>query len=226
MRADVAKVQADFDRIALLPHDGTDHNELYHDRLLKHVPPGCGRALEVGCGTGAFARRLARRCEHVLALDLSANMIRVARERSTDLPNIEFEQADVTAYDLGHERFDCIASIATLHHVALDPLLPRLACALRRGGVLLTLDLRRSIGLYDRLLDCAAVPAAAVARLIKTRRLSPPAPVREAWDEHGRTDEYLTTSQVRAACERYLPSAAVREHLFWRYSVVWCKPKQ
>src|SRR5688572_32218234 len=27
-----------------------------------------------------------------------------------------------------------ISSIATLHHVALDPLLPRLACALRRGG--------------------------------------------------------------------------------------------
>ena len=72
MSKSMSAIQAEFDRIALHSNsDGWDHNNHYHDFLLKHVPSRCSEALEIGCGTGEFARLLAQRSERVLALDLS-----------------------------------------------------------------------------------------------------------------------------------------------------------
>jgi hypothetical protein len=61
------QIQADFDRIALLSTDAWDHNSHYHSFLLKHVPSPRAEALDIGCGTGSFARLLAQRCKRVLA---------------------------------------------------------------------------------------------------------------------------------------------------------------
>ena len=78
----MSTVEADFDLLALLDDEGWTANNHYHPLLLRHVPAECGNALEIGCGTGAFARELARRCGHVIGLDLSTEMIRVARSRA------------------------------------------------------------------------------------------------------------------------------------------------
>ena len=93
-------VEKDFDRLALLDDEGWTHNNHYHGFLLRRVPANCREALEIGCGTGAFARRLAERAEHVTALDLSPEMIRVARSQSSDISNIRFELTDVNNSDL------------------------------------------------------------------------------------------------------------------------------
>ena len=57
---DMATVQADFDRIALLSKqdadEGWNHNNHYHRFLLGQVPACCADALDIGCGTGQFAR--------------------------------------------------------------------------------------------------------------------------------------------------------------------------
>jgi SAM-dependent methyltransferase len=92
---DMQTIQADFDRLALLSDEGWNHNNHYHNFLLRHVPPHSGDVLEIGCGTGAFARLLAERADHVTALDLSPQMIRIARERSKQYPEIDYEIADV-----------------------------------------------------------------------------------------------------------------------------------
>src|SRR5690349_20902655 len=87
-------VRADFDRIARLDGDVWDHNSHYHGFLLDFLPPRCGEALDLGCGTGGFSRLLAGRCAHVLALDLSPEMIRVAGVRSASIANITYQVAD------------------------------------------------------------------------------------------------------------------------------------
>src|SRR5438046_368708 len=137
----MSAIQTDFDRLAALDSEGWTHNNHHHNFLLRHVPHDCQNALEVGCGTGAFARCLAERAQHVVALDLSTQMIRVARSRSASFPNIEFHVADAISWDFPAAHFDCIATIATLHHLPLREMLLKMKAALKPEGVLLVLDL-------------------------------------------------------------------------------------
>jgi SAM-dependent methyltransferase len=214
-------VQADFDRIALLSQDGWGHNEHCHSFLLKHIPASCEAALDVGCGTGAFSRLLAQRSDRVVALDLSPCMIEIAKERSESHPNIEFQVADATRWAFPVGMFDCVASIATLHHLPFEETLLKMKGALRVGGTLAILDLYESAGWHDLLAGMVAAVVSLGLRLIKTGRLREPHQVREAWAEHGRNDTYPTLARVRRICERVLPGAEVRKHLLWRYSIIW-----
>jgi ubiquinone/menaquinone biosynthesis C-methylase UbiE len=217
-------IRADFDRIALISQEGWNHNTHYHDFLLRQLPAHLGEALDLGCGTGAFARLLAQRAERVLGLDLSPQMIRVARERSTGYQNITLEVADATTWVFGRERFDCIASIATLHHLPLSQTLIKLQDALRPSGTLLVLDLYQSQGLPDLLTNHVSIPVSVVLGLVKTRRLRSARESREAWAQHAPHEHYLALAQVHQACADVLPGARVRKHLLWRYSIVWKKP--
>jgi ubiquinone/menaquinone biosynthesis C-methylase UbiE len=214
-------VRADFDRIAPLSGDGWDHNHHYHDYLLRRLPARCSSALDIGCGTGAFARQLAGRADHVLAIDLSPRMIEIARERSASYQNIEYQVADILEWEFPRQHFDCIASIATFHHLPMAELLPRVKGALGEQGVLLVLDLFQASTFSDYLVGAAAFPANVAARFVHTGRLTVPREVKEAWAEHGRHDSYLTLPAVRQLCAEQLPGAVVRRHLFWRYSLIW-----
>jgi ubiquinone/menaquinone biosynthesis C-methylase UbiE len=216
-------IQADFDRIAELSKGGWNHNSHYHEFLLRQIPAHCAEALEIGCGTGAFSRLLAKRSDRVLALDLSPHMIQIARERSRQYSNIEFQIADATTWAYPAERFDCAASIATLHHLPAGDTLSRMREALKPDGTLIVLDLFQGQGLSDALTSLLAVPVNAGLRLIRTGRLREPCQVREAWAEHGRHDSYLTLSQVRRISAAVLPGAEVKKHLLWRYSITWRK---
>lgn len=217
-------IRAEFDRIALLAGDeGWTQNSHYHDFLLRHVPSNCGKVLEIGCGTGAFSRRLAERSEQVLALDLSPEMIRLARERSRKFANIDFQVDDAVARDFPDEEFDCIATIATMHHLPFPLMLSKMKRALKPDGVILILDLDEPEGIYGTLSYVMAMPVSVGLRLLKRRQLRPPAEVRRAWAEHAKYDSYLTLSEVRAMCAETLPGARVRKHLLWRYSVIWQK---
>ena len=223
----MSTIQQDFDRIALVSAvsaDGGLQNDHYHNFLLRHLPSNRQNVLEIGCGTGAFARQLAQRSQHVLALDLSPEMIRIARERSAKFPNIEFQLADVRDRPFPNESFDCIATIATLHHLPLSEMLLKMKAALKPGGVLLVLDLFERAGLLDSLSNLLAIPVSVSLRLIHHGRLLPRREVRDAWAAHERHDIYPTMSEVHALCANILPGAQIRKHLLWRYSIVWQKP--
>lgn len=221
-----SEIRADFDRIALLSPDGWGHNAHYHRLLLAQLPTACTRVLEIGCGTGAFSRLLALRARHVLALDLSPEMIRIARERASETSNIEFRVADVNTWALPHSAFDAVVTIATLHHLPFEAMLSRIKAALRPCGRLLVLDLYQAQGPVDGLVGLLALPVDTVLRLVKTGCLRSPPDVRQAWSEHGAHDSYLTLNQVRTSCARLLPGAQIRRHLLWRYSIVWAKPEE
>ena len=221
MTGPAAVIQADFDRLALLSRAQWDHNAHYHRFLLQHVPAPCAEALDIGCGSGAFARLLAGRAQHVLGLDLAPEMVRLARERSAHLANLEFQVADVREWDWPAGRFDCIATIATLHHLPLAEMLARMKAALRPGGALLVLDLFRGKGVVDLLAAGLAIPVGVLLRLFHTGRLREPRAIREAWAAHAPHDSYLTLAEIRRICAEVLPGARVRRHLLWRYSIVY-----
>jgi SAM-dependent methyltransferase len=220
---DANNVRADFDRLALLDSDEWNHNNHYHGYLLRHVPSPCAESLEIGCGAGGFARLLAQRSTHVTAVDLSPQMIAAASARSGAVTNIAWQVGDALTMPLAANTCDCIASIATLHHMPLEIILHRLKEALRPGGVLLILDLYQGEGLPDLARSALALPASIIMKLIRTGRLRQSKAVREAWEVHGRTDRYMRVSDIRRLCVDQLPGARIRKHLFWRYSLIWTK---
>lgn len=90
--------------------------------------------LDIGCGTGRVTEALLALVPRgrVLAVDASADMVRLARDRLGD--RAEVWQQDVLDLDLG-ETIDAIVSTAALHWVTdHDRLWARLARALRPGG--------------------------------------------------------------------------------------------
>ena len=216
-------IEADFDRLALLDDEGWTANNHYHDWLLKHVPANCESALEIGCGTGAFARQLAERCGRVVGLDLSPEMIRVARSRSSQFERLEFELADAMTYSFPYSHLDFICSIATLHHLDQSELLPKIRDAFKPRGVCVILDLVESSGLIERMLDVTGLGVSSGLRLIHNGRLQPPPEVRKAWEQHGKHDHYSTIKQMRALADEILPGSRVKRHLLWRYTLVYQK---
>ena len=221
-RQTLESIQSDFDRIALVANEEWNNNEYYHDYLLAQVPRPCRQSLEIGCGTGKFSRALARRAAHVLSLDLSEQMIRLARERKHQA-NIDFVQADVMTYPLPDDHFDFIATLTTLHHLPAEPVLRRIKQTLKPGGVFVCLDLYQRSTFNDLIFDGIALPSTVLLSLLKTGNLRPSKELRDAYAEHEKTDSYLTLSQIEEVCARVLPGASVKRHLFWRYSVMWRK---
>jgi SAM-dependent methyltransferase len=222
----MSTLQQDFDRIAkvsIASEDGRTHNDHHHNFLLRHLPSHCHNVLEIGCGTGGFARALAERSDHVLAFDVSPEMIRLARERSAQFPNLEFELADICDRPLPDETFDCIDSIATLHHVPYAETLLKMKTALKPGGVLLILDLFEPAGLSDFLLNLLALPVSVGLRFKHYGRLRQRREERAAWAAHEHHDLYPTMREVRELCASLLPGARIKQHLLWRYSIVWQK---
>lgn len=220
----MSSVEADFDRLALLDEEGWTSNNHYHNLLLRHVPQNCEHALEIGCGTGAFARELARRCRHVVALDLSPEMIRVARSQSKQFDNLEFHLTDAMTWNFPQSHFDFICSIATLHHLEQRELFVKMRDALKPRGVLVVLDLVASNGFVERMLDVMALGVSGGLRLVHNGRLNPPLEVRKAWEQHGKHDHYSTITQMRALADAILPGSKVKRRLLWRYTLVYQKP--
>ena len=212
-------IRDDFDVIARASEDKGETLHRYERVLLSNVPTSCRRALDLGCGVGVVTRALAKRVKQVVALDLSPEMVRIAKSRTKRSTNIEYVVADVSRWVFAPEEFDCIVSVATLHHLPLVPTLIQLRRALSDDGLLLVLDLFRSQGVRDRLLDAVAYGW----NLPEWLRRRPSPALAAAWKRHGRNDRLLTLAEIRAACGSTLPNCVVRRRLLWRYELRWSK---
>ena len=92
------------------------------------------RILDAGCGTGALALELAKKGASVVAIDLSPNLIELAKERisSVDRQNIDFRSGDMLDDSLG--EFDYVVGMDSMIHycaadmlVVLEKLAPRVS---------------------------------------------------------------------------------------------------
>ncbi|HKP76523.1 MAG TPA: class I SAM-dependent methyltransferase [Longimicrobiaceae bacterium] len=213
----------DFDAIAraLAGARADDRLRPFERALLSYLPAACGRVLEVGCGHGAITRHLAPRAESVLAIDLSPEMIRLARKLSAAHTAIDYRVADVTTADLPDASFDVVLSAATLHHLPLEPTVRRLAAALRPGGWLVIQDLVTRPGLRYLPLNALALAVQRcrlVGRWPRNRELA------RLYERHSAGEVYLRPHEVARAYAELLPGARVVHHLEWRYTVTWRKP--
>jgi SAM-dependent methyltransferase len=198
---------------------GFNHNDFYHPWLLRQVPRGCGRALDVGCGAGRFARRLTAYARSVDAIDRSAEMIAQARASGGGVNYVETDLA-------GHDPagYDFVSCVASLHHMPFEQTVTKLRAALTPGGVLAVVGLYRAATPADLALSLAGIPAhharntAIVAwarlggRVLGTHNTAPV------------MDPDLTFPQIRRSASRLLPGAVVRRRLYWRYTLLYRRP--
>lgn len=106
------------------------------------------RAFEPACGNGELTLELARRCEHVVASDLSAEVINITRRRTEHLRNVEIDVRELP-HDWPVGKFDLIVLSEFLYYVAADqlPLLIQFAAeALSAQGVLVACHWRSDAG--------------------------------------------------------------------------------
>ena len=97
--------------------------------------------LEIGCGTGTSALRLAPFTRSLRATDVSAGMIAIAREKlaATPVPQLSFAVADAGAPGRVPATFDTVLAFNLLHLVSdLDQALAQALQALRPGGLLIS----------------------------------------------------------------------------------------
>lgn len=99
------------------------------------------QVLEIGCGTGTTALRLAPFTRRLLATDVSANMIAIARDKlaAQPLPQLSFDVADADEPLAGLGQVDVVLAFNVLHLVTdLDRALQMAMLALRPGGLLIS----------------------------------------------------------------------------------------
>ncbi|MES2612957.1 MAG: class I SAM-dependent methyltransferase [Pseudomonadota bacterium] len=97
--------------------------------------------LEIGCGTGTTALRLAPFTRRLLATDVSAGMIAIAQGKLAvqPVPQLSFAVADADAPGLGQGAYDVVLAFSMLHLVSdLDHTLQMAVQALRPGGLLIS----------------------------------------------------------------------------------------
>jgi ubiquinone/menaquinone biosynthesis C-methylase UbiE len=196
-----------------------NHNVHYQPVILNAVPPGCRAALEVGCGDGMLARRLAEKAAEVTAIDRDAEMIALARKGApaaggTSGRRVRFVQADFLACPVEAASYDFACANTVLHHMDFAAALGAMARALRPGGRLAVVGLAANGSPADYLIGTPGVPANWIYRAFRGEGGSG-APVK---------DPEMTWAQVHATAREVLPGVRYRRHLLWRYSLRWRKP--
>jgi SAM-dependent methyltransferase len=108
-----------FDSIAAvydesLPAHVVEH---YLRKRVAYVAATCprGAGLDVGCGTGVLAARLADAGYEMVGVDPSEGMLEVMRRRS---PALTAVAASGTALPFEDDSFDLVLTVAVMHHIA------------------------------------------------------------------------------------------------------------
>ena len=83
------------------------------DEILKELDWKSKKVIDVGCGTGLFAYKAAKKGANVLGIDFSDEAIKIAQKKFKN-PNLRYEKIDASKIK---NKYDVIVSIGTLEHM-------------------------------------------------------------------------------------------------------------
>ncbi len=168
----------------------------WKDRLTRLVAPQPGeRALDLACGTGDIAYRLAGAGSRVCGLDITPRMLQLARAKSAS-GRAAWTTGDMTALPFADAAFDIVTTGYGLRNVPdLDAAITEIVRVLRPGGRFASLDFNR--------------PESAIAREVYLGYLEVTGGVL-GWALHGDPDAYR---YIPASIRRYPGARGVADWL-------------
>jgi ABC-2 type transport system ATP-binding protein len=100
-----------------------------------------GEVIEFGCGTGYFTKILAKNSRHIIASDLSDEMLEVAKSKLKKFKNITVKKADCEDASFKSEKFDTVVLINVIHFIRNSfKSLQESYRILKNNGLLLLID--------------------------------------------------------------------------------------
>lgn len=81
----------------------------FYRELIGHSPLKADGVLEVACGTGRIAVRLAKDGINITGLDLSPELLDIARGKSLEIPNVKWVLGDMRSFEIG-KKFGFVIS--------------------------------------------------------------------------------------------------------------------
>jgi len=97
--------------------------------------------LDYGCATGSIALEIASAAKEVRGIDISANMIEIAKRKADErkIKNIGFTHATIFDESMEKESFDVILSLSILHLVEdTAQVMDRVNQLLKPGGIFIS----------------------------------------------------------------------------------------
>jgi ubiquinone/menaquinone biosynthesis C-methylase UbiE len=102
--------------------------------LCSHLIPGM-TVLELGCGTGSFTRELARSGANIVAIDVSAELLEIAKGNCS-APNVQYQIQNAYALSYPEALFDSVVGSSVLHHLEIEKALRDVYRVLKPAGTI------------------------------------------------------------------------------------------
>jgi SAM-dependent methyltransferase len=102
--------------------------------LSSHLESGM-TVLELGCGTGYFTQELARSGADVIAIDVSPELLEIARSNCS-APNVRYQIENAYALSYPEAVFDSVVGSSVLHHLEIAAALCNIYRVLKPGGTI------------------------------------------------------------------------------------------
>jgi SAM-dependent methyltransferase len=204
-----------------------NHNEHFHGWILRNLPARRRTAIDIGCGKGVLAGKLAGHFAQVTGIDRNEGMTAAASARLRDFPQVSIERCDFADFSAaaGDGGADLITMVAVLHHLDLDDTLSRIPRLVAPGGRLLVVGLARADSLADLAFDVVSGAANPVMGMIKhPRPVRLPQPTLDEQPVVPMMDPATTLVEIAKAAREHLRGSTVRRRLFFRYTLHWEKP--
>jgi ubiquinone/menaquinone biosynthesis C-methylase UbiE len=116
------------------------------------------KVLDVGCGPGKWSTLLAKKYSSVTAIDMSRNMVSLAKEKAQqeNVGNIDFWVMNISSLDFPDESYDLVNCVTVLQHMqdknAWKIAIHEIVRVTKKGGYILLFEVAPNFGFARRTL--------------------------------------------------------------------------
>ncbi|WP_037105714.1 class I SAM-dependent methyltransferase [Rhodococcoides fascians] len=197
-----------------------NHNDFFHSWILAKLPDRRVAALDIGCGQGGLALRLAQHFESVVGTELDPTARTSAENAARELDNVIVCDRQMDSWP--DDSVDLVTMVASLHHLDVAAALGEAKRILAPGGRLLVVGLAPPRSIRDFAWDAVSTVTNPVIGFVHHPWPShdgvtlPPFPVK---------DPELSFDDLQSLAKKTLPGSVMRHRVGFRHTLEWTKPR-